>query len=106
MWVATQTSGTCWSVSAWRVRRSPKPTRLRLSWTHVIVQLRRNRVGFGDLLTLQALTLQPVQEVCVATHIQLTGPFQPHSALTHKMGENSVDDSSTDLILDIIADYG
>src|SRR5680860_450995 len=61
-----------------------------ISWTHVIVQLRRNRVGFGDLLTLQALTLQHVQEVCVATHIQLTGPFQTHSALTHKMGERGV----------------
>lgn len=76
-----------------------------ISWGKLIIQLRRNCVGLGYLLRLQALSLQHVVEVCVTSKIQLIGSLQFNPSLTEQPGKYPMGDSSANLRLDIITDY-
>src|SRR3712207_9460565 len=65
---------------------------------------RRDRVGLGDLLRVEALALEHVEEVHVAADIQLRRALHANAAVVEQAGELAVDDRRADLGLDVVAD--
>src|SRR6476646_7312332 len=70
----------------------------------VVVKLRRDRVRLRDLLRLQSLALEHVQEVSIATHVQLVGALEAHTTIGEQPRQLAVDDGCAHLRLDVIAD--
>ena len=70
----------------------------------VVVELRGDGAGLRDLLRHQTLALQHVQEVGVATEVELVGPLELHSSVAEQAGQNAVDDRRPHLRLDVVAD--
>src|ERR1035437_2287289 len=69
-----------------------------------MVKLRPDRVGLGYLLAHQPLALEHVEEIGVATEVELVHVLDLHSAVAEEAGENAVNDGGTDLRLDVVAD--
>src|ERR1019366_4055084 len=70
----------------------------------VVGQVGRDGLRLGDLLGLQAVALEHVLEVHVATDIELVRAVQNDAAIFEELGHDAVGDSCTDLGLDVVAD--
>src|SRR5664280_2556277 len=71
----------------------------------VVVEHRCDRVGLGDLLGLEPLTLEHVQEVRVAPEVELIGAVEADAAVHEEAGQDAVADRGADLALDVVADH-
>ena len=63
----------------------------------IVVDQRSYGVGLRYFLALQALTLEHVQEVGVATHVELAGALKPYTTVEHQAGQSAVDDGGAHL---------
>ena len=68
------------------------------------LQVGGDGLRLGDLLGFQPLTLEHVQEVHVAAHVQLHRAVKLHTAVLEQLGHHAVSDRRTDLTLDVVAD--
>ena len=71
-----------------------------------LVELRLDRFGLGELLRLQAPAFQHVEEIGVATGVELIGTLQADAAIGEQASEAAMNDGGADLALDIVADDG
>ena len=60
-------------------------------------------LSLGDLLGFQAIALEHVLEVHVATNVELVGAVQDNAAVFEQLSHDAVRDGCTDLALDVIA---
>src|SRR5690606_9257782 len=61
-------------------------------------------VGLRHLLRVQALPLQHVAEVGVATNVELTGSQDLHAAIPEELCNSSVQNRCANLALDVVTD--
>ena len=67
-------------------------------------QVGRHGLGLGNLLGLQAITLEHVLEVHVSTDVELVGAVQHDAAVFEQLRHHAVGDGGADLALDVVAD--
>ena len=72
--------------------------------THVVVEVAGDRLGLGDLLGLETLTLEHVHEVHVAADVELHRAVQNDSAVFEQPCQHPVGDGGSDLALDVVSD--
>jgi hypothetical protein len=70
----------------------------------LVAELRANGVRLGDLLGHQAVALEHVVEVGVATEVQLAGAVQPHAAVHEEARQHAMHDGGADLGFHVVAD--
>ena len=70
----------------------------------LLLQLRLHGSGLRDLLGYKAVSLKHVEEVRVATKVELVGAVKLHAAVFKQTGEHAMNDGRPDLGLDVIAD--
>ena len=73
---------------------------------HLVVEHRGDGVGLADLLGLQAVTLEHVQEVGVATEVELVGAVERTPRSIEEARHHAVGDGGADLALDVVTDDG
>src|SRR5206468_1091770 len=71
-----------------------------------VLDLARDRLGLGDLLRLQSLTLEHVLEVHVAAEVELVGPVDGEAPVFEEPGQDTVHDGGANLALDVVPDDG
>ena len=64
----------------------------------------REMIEESDAEPVDVRTLQHVHEVHVATHVELVGAVETHTAVLEQAGHHAVRDRGADLRLDVIAD--
>ena len=74
-----------------------------VSVLELLLNVRGDRLGLGDLLGHQALAFQHVLEVHVATNIELVGVINGDAAFLEQAGQHPVGDGGADLRLDVVA---
>src|SRR5216684_5607346 len=70
----------------------------------VVVELRGHGASLRDLLRHQPIALQHVQEVGVATEVELVGALELDAAIAEEPCEDAMDDGRADLRLDVVTD--
>ena len=63
----------------------------------IVVELRGDGVGLGDLLGFQAAALEHVQEIGIAADVKLAGALKLDAAFAEQAGQDAVGDRRADL---------
>ena len=68
-----------------------------------IIKLRLHRFGLGFFLGLQTFKCQHIEEVGIASCIQLVSPIETDTTITEQARQCAMNDGGTDLALDIVS---
>ena len=69
-----------------------------------VVEHARHRVRLADLLRFETLALEHVEEVGVASEVELIGPIEAHPPIHEEPREHAMRDRGAHLGLDVVAD--